>query len=73
MWVRADSGLIFFTALIRCEARCARPVRCNSPPPKEDVVLDMDMALDHIVPESLSWLHTDEGPECVLFQYVDHN
>lgn len=24
---------------------------------------DMDMALDHIVPESLDWLHTDEGPE----------
>ncbi|KAF8974015.1 hypothetical protein BDZ97DRAFT_1778003 [Flammula alnicola] len=24
---------------------------------------DMDMALDNIVPESLSWRHTDEGPE----------
>ncbi|KAF9240866.1 hypothetical protein BU15DRAFT_87441 [Melanogaster broomeanus] len=24
---------------------------------------DMDMALDTIVPESLKWLHTDEGPE----------
>jgi hypothetical protein len=24
---------------------------------------DMDMALDHIVPEKLEWLHTDEGPE----------
>ncbi|KAH9950497.1 hypothetical protein B0H21DRAFT_776735 [Amylocystis lapponica] len=24
---------------------------------------DMDMALDKIVPESLDWLHTDEGPE----------
>jgi thiamine phosphate synthase YjbQ (UPF0047 family) len=26
---------------------------------------DMDMALDKIVPETLEWLHTDEGPECV--------
>ncbi|KAF8168008.1 hypothetical protein B0H34DRAFT_645622 [Crassisporium funariophilum] len=26
---------------------------------------DMDMALDNIVPESLDWQHTDEGPECV--------
>lgn len=25
--------------------------------------LDMDMALDTIVPENLNWLHTDEGPE----------
>lgn len=25
--------------------------------------VDMDMALDTIVPESLDWLHTDEGPE----------
>lgn len=25
----------------------------------------MDMALDAIVPESLDWRHTDEGPECV--------
>ncbi|KAJ7225442.1 hypothetical protein GGX14DRAFT_420499 [Mycena pura] len=24
---------------------------------------DMDMALDHIVPEELGWLHTDEGPD----------
>lgn len=24
---------------------------------------DMDMALDQIVPESLDWQHTDEGPE----------
>ncbi|KAJ7169960.1 hypothetical protein C8R46DRAFT_896159 [Mycena filopes] len=24
---------------------------------------DMDMALDHIVPEKLNWLHTDEGPD----------
>lgn len=28
--------------------------------------LDMDMALDNIVPESLNWRHTDEGPEWVL-------
>jgi thiamine phosphate synthase YjbQ (UPF0047 family) len=28
---------------------------------------DMSMALDKIVPESLNWLHTDEGPESVLF------
>lgn len=27
---------------------------------------DMDMALDTIVPESLPWEHTDEGPEYVL-------
>ena len=26
-------------------------------------VVDMDMALDKIVPEDLDWLHTDEGPE----------
>ncbi|EDR15628.1 uncharacterized protein LACBIDRAFT_243327 [Laccaria bicolor S238N-H82] len=25
--------------------------------------LDMDMALDTIVPESLDWRHTDEGPD----------
>ena len=25
----------------------------------------MDMALDNIVPETLEWLHTDEGPEYV--------
>lgn len=24
---------------------------------------DMDMALDNVVPESLDWKHTDEGPE----------
>ncbi len=30
-------------------------------------VTDMDMALDHVVPESLNWLHTDEGPESVHF------
>ncbi|KAK0208262.1 hypothetical protein DFS33DRAFT_1302475 [Desarmillaria ectypa] len=29
----------------------------------KDVRKDMDMALDHIVPESLNWLHTDEGPD----------
>jgi secondary thiamine-phosphate synthase enzyme len=28
-----------------------------------DVRKDMDMALDKIVPESLNWLHTDEGPD----------
>ncbi|KAF8898642.1 hypothetical protein BD779DRAFT_1431809 [Infundibulicybe gibba] len=27
--------------------------------------LDMDMALDAIVPETLQWRHTDEGPESV--------
>lgn len=27
---------------------------------------DMDMALDNIVPESLNWRHTDEGPEWVF-------
>ncbi|KAG9123148.1 hypothetical protein FRC07_000178 [Ceratobasidium sp. 392] len=26
---------------------------------------DMTMALDRIVPESMPWLHTDEGPEYV--------
>ncbi|KAK0233142.1 hypothetical protein IW262DRAFT_1328944 [Armillaria fumosa] len=29
----------------------------------KDVRKDMDMALDHVVPESLNWLHTDEGPD----------
>jgi len=28
-----------------------------------DVRKDMTMALDRIVPESLPWLHTDEGPD----------
>ncbi|KAF9044805.1 hypothetical protein BDZ89DRAFT_979911 [Hymenopellis radicata] len=28
-----------------------------------DVRKDMDMALDHVVPETLDWLHTDEGPD----------
>ncbi|PVG04794.1 hypothetical protein CPB86DRAFT_821382 [Serendipita vermifera] len=28
-----------------------------------DVRTDMDMALDTIVPESLDWAHTDEGPD----------
>jgi thiamine phosphate synthase YjbQ (UPF0047 family) len=28
-------------------------------------LIDMDMALDKIVPEDLAWLHTDEGPEYV--------
>ncbi|WFD18918.1 Rho GTPase activating protein [Malassezia caprae] len=28
-----------------------------------DVRSDMDMAMDHIVPESLPWRHTDEGPD----------
>uniref|UniRef100_D8PQS0 Secondary thiamine-phosphate synthase enzyme n=1 Tax=Schizophyllum commune (strain H4-8 / FGSC 9210) TaxID=578458 RepID=D8PQS0_SCHCM len=28
-----------------------------------DVRTDMDMALDHVVPESLNWVHTDEGPD----------
>ena len=31
---------------------------------------DMDMALDTIVPESLEWRHTDEGPEWVLCPYL---
>lgn len=29
------------------------------------ILADMDMALDNIVPESLNWRHTDEGPESV--------
>lgn len=29
----------------------------------KDVRKDMDMALDTIVPESLDWRHTDEGPD----------
>ncbi|KIS71116.1 uncharacterized protein UMAG_11851 [Mycosarcoma maydis] len=28
-----------------------------------DVRTDMDMALDRVVPESLPWKHTDEGPD----------
>lgn len=29
--------------------------------------IDMDMALDNIVPESLNWMHTDEGPEWLFY------
>ncbi len=29
------------------------------------IFVDMDMALDNIVPEHLNWRHTDEGPEYV--------
>lgn len=29
----------------------------------KDVRVDMDMALDKVVPESLPWRHTDEGPD----------
>ncbi|KAJ4001031.1 hypothetical protein F5050DRAFT_1727334 [Lentinula boryana] len=39
---------------------CALTLNENSDP---DVRKDMDMALDRIVPESLDWLHTDEGPD----------
>ncbi|KAJ3737130.1 hypothetical protein DFJ43DRAFT_1129237 [Lentinula guzmanii] len=39
---------------------CALTLNENYDP---DVRKDMDMALDRIVPESLDWLHTDEGPE----------
>ncbi|KAF8328139.1 uncharacterized protein EI90DRAFT_2974581 [Cantharellus anzutake] len=28
-----------------------------------DVRIDMDMALDNIVPETLNWRHVDEGPD----------
>ncbi|KDQ63645.1 hypothetical protein JAAARDRAFT_29673 [Jaapia argillacea MUCL 33604] len=28
-----------------------------------DVRKDMTMALDHVVPEDLRWIHTDEGPD----------
>ena len=34
------------------------------------MMLDMDMALDNVVPEELKWLHTDEGPEWVFIQYI---
>ncbi|KAI0271383.1 hypothetical protein BC834DRAFT_818750 [Gloeopeniophorella convolvens] len=33
---------------------------------------DMDMALDNIVPESLNWRHTDEGPDTVVVVSVSH-
>ncbi|KAJ3750263.1 hypothetical protein DFH05DRAFT_1466641 [Lentinula detonsa] len=39
---------------------CALTLNENYDP---DVRKDMDMALDRIVPESLDWLHTDEGPD----------
>ncbi|KAJ7291782.1 hypothetical protein C8J57DRAFT_1273933 [Mycena rebaudengoi] len=39
---------------------CSLSVNENCDP---DVRKDMDMALDHIVPENLRWLHTDEGPD----------
>jgi hypothetical protein len=30
----------------------------------------MDMALDSVVPESLNWLHTDEGPEYAIGLFI---
>ncbi|KAJ3777988.1 hypothetical protein FB446DRAFT_715189 [Lentinula raphanica] len=39
---------------------CALTLNENYDP---DVRKDMDMALDCIVPESLDWIHTDEGPD----------
>ncbi|KAJ7103444.1 hypothetical protein B0H15DRAFT_812288 [Mycena belliarum] len=39
---------------------CSLSINENYDP---DVRKDMDMALDHIVPENLEWLHTDEGPD----------
>ncbi|KAJ7786405.1 hypothetical protein B0H16DRAFT_29820 [Mycena metata] len=39
---------------------CSLTVNENFDP---DVRKDMDMALDRLVPESLPWLHTDEGPD----------
>lgn len=36
--------------------------------PRSQRNLDMDMALDNIVPESLNWRHTDEGPESVSYR-----
>ncbi|KAH7880628.1 hypothetical protein F5879DRAFT_931963 [Lentinula edodes] len=39
---------------------CALTLNENWDP---DVRRDMDMALDCVVPESLDWLHTDEGPD----------
>ncbi|KAH8919925.1 hypothetical protein BT69DRAFT_1284453, partial [Atractiella rhizophila] len=39
---------------------CALSVNENYDP---DVRKDMTMALDKIVPESLAWQHTDEGPD----------
>ncbi|KAF9270302.1 hypothetical protein L218DRAFT_26443 [Marasmius fiardii PR-910] len=46
--------------MFRKHTSCALTVNENY---DRDVRRDMDMALDHIVPESLSWLHTDEGPD----------
>ncbi|KAI0080085.1 hypothetical protein K474DRAFT_1590878 [Panus rudis PR-1116 ss-1] len=34
------------------------------------VYADMDMALDNVVPESLNWLHTDEGPEYAIVSHT---
>lgn len=47
---------------IRCPQRCER-VRCHTKMVVLKSLQDMDMALDTIVPESLDWQHTDEGPE----------
>ncbi|KAJ3757360.1 hypothetical protein EV360DRAFT_46166 [Lentinula raphanica] len=44
----------------RKHTSCALTLNENYDP---DVRKDMDMALDCIVPESLDWIHTDEGPE----------
>ena len=37
--------------------------------PSSNQRIDMDMALDEIVPESLPWRHIDEGPECADFPF----
>lgn len=39
---------------------CSLSLNENADP---DVRSDMDMALDHVVPESLDWQHVDEGPD----------
>lgn len=39
---------------------CALSLNENYDP---DVRRDMDMALNHIVPDTLPWRHTDEGPD----------
>ncbi|KIY62448.1 hypothetical protein CYLTODRAFT_426902 [Cylindrobasidium torrendii FP15055 ss-10] len=52
-----SAGMLFLTVK---HTSCALTLNENW---DKDVRTDMNMALDHVVPESLNWIHTDEGPD----------